>query len=208
MSATPAGITTYQQTIMKLIITTALCLFLATSASLAQHANIGIKGGINAYTLNSENSNNDRKIGYHIGLMGHFHISDNFALQPELVYSVQGAKYSIAGTEAKLNLNYINVPLLFQYMFDNSFRLQAGPQLGLLVSAKNEIGNTKTDVKSDFEKIDLGLSVGVSYVNPASNLGVDLRYNPGFTNINKTSTNNAFNNGFQAGIFYLFNHKS
>lgn len=193
---------------MKLIITTALCLFLTASVTLAQHANIGIKGGINAYTLNAENSNADRKIGYHIGLLGHFHISNNFALQPELVYSVQGAKYSIAGTEAKLNLNYINVPLLFQYMFDNGFRLQAGPQLGLLVSAKNEINNNNTDVKSDFEKVDLGLSVGVSYVNPASNLGVDLRYNPGFTNINKTSPNNAFNNGFQAGIFYLFNHKS
>ncbi len=194
--------------IMKSIITTLFFVFLMAGVATAQHANIGIKGGLNAFTVNfDDDSNNDWKIGFHLGLLGHFHLSDQFALQPEVVFSTQGAKYEIAGTEADLNLNYVNIPVLFQYMFDNGFRLQAGPQVGILVSANSEANNNSLDMKDDFETIDLGLSVGVSYINPESNFGVDLRYNHGLTNINASGNVNAYNRGLQAGVFYLFNHK-
>lgn len=194
---------------MKLLILSALSILLIGNEVTAQHTNIGIKGGLNAYTIKTDNSSNaETKLGYHIGLIGHIHISDQFALQPELVYSVQGAQYTVAGEEVNLNLNYLNVPLLFQYMFDNGFRLQAGPQLGFLASAKSEVNNNDTDVKDNFEKIDVGLGLGASYVNPISNFGVDVRYNAGLTNINKIGSVESFNRGFQVGVFYLFKHKS
>ncbi len=193
---------------MKLLLFTALSILFIGNEVNAQHTNIGIKGGLNAFTIKTDNDGNlDTKIGYHIGLIGHIHISDQFALQPELVYSVQGTQYTEAGEEFNLNLNYINVPLMFQYMFDNGFRLQAGPQLGFLASANVEVNDNDTDVKDSFESVDLSLGIGASYVNPSSNFGVDVRYNAGFTNINK-SDNEAFNRGFQVGVFYLFKHKS
>lgn len=194
---------------MKLLILTALSLILIGTEVTAQHTNIGIKGGLNAFTIKTDNDNSaETKLGYHLGLIGHIHISDQFALQPELVYSVQGAQYTVSGEEVNLNLNYLNVPLLFQYMFDNGFRLQAGPQLGFLVSAKTEINDTDTDVKDNFEKMDIGLGLGASYVNPISNFGVDVRYNIGLTNINDNTGAESFNRGFQVGVFYLFKHKS
>lgn len=194
---------------MKRIVIIFFAAVLISSTVLAQHANIGIKGGVNAYTIKGDNSSGfDTKIGFHIGLIGHIHISNQFALQPEVVYSVQGTQYSVSGQEVKLNLNYINIPLLFQYMFDNGFRLQAGPQVGFLASAKAKVGDNDTDVKTDFENIDLGLGLGASYVNPASNFGVDVRYNLGLSNINKNGTTDYFNRGLQAGVFYLFKHKS
>jgi Outer membrane protein beta-barrel domain len=193
---------------MKIIISTLLAVLFVSGAAIAQHTNIGIKGGVNAYTIKGDNNASfDTKVSFHLGLIGHIHISNQFALQPELVYSVQGAQYSVAGQEVKLNLNYVNVPLLFQYMFDNGFRLQAGPQLGFLASAKSEVNDNDTDVKDDFESIDLGLALGASYVNPASNFGVDIRYNLGLSNINDGATN-YYNRGLQAGVFYLFKHKS
>jgi hypothetical protein len=85
-----------------------------------------------------------------------------YAFQPELVYSVQGTAYKINGLDAKLNLNYINIPWNFQYMFDNGFRLQAGPQLGLLSSAKLVSGSNDTDMKSGFYSSDMGITVGIS----------------------------------------------
>lgn len=194
---------------MKLLILTALSLLFIRNEVTAQHTNIGIKGGLNAFTIKSDNDNDaETKLGYHIGLIGHIHISDQFALQPELVYSVQGARYTVAGEDANLHLNYFNVPLIFQYMFDNGFRLQAGPQLGFLASAKAEVDGNDTDVKDSFEKMDVGLGLGASYVNPVSNFGVDFRYNVGLTNINENSNDEAFNRGFQLGVFYLFKHKS
>jgi hypothetical protein len=91
-------------------------------------------------------------------------------------------------------------------MYDNGFRLQAGPQLGFLVAAKSEIGNEKIDLKDEFESIDLALGAGLSYVNPATNFGVDFRYNHGLTNISKIDGTSFYNRGFQVGVFYLFNH--
>ena len=190
---------------MKTILLTLFAFLLISGAAMAQMPNIGIKGGVNAYTIKGDNNPNfDNKLGFHLGLLGHIHLSDQFALQPELVYSVQGAQFSVAGEDVKLNLNYVNVPVLFQYMFDNGFRLQAGPQLGILASAKTDLNDT--NLKDDFENIDLGLGLGASYVNPETNFGIDLRYNLGLSNINKNGNTNYYNRGIQAGIFYLFKH--
>jgi hypothetical protein len=184
---------------MKLIITTAFALLLFVGVASAQHFNIGVKCGLNAYTI-TDNSvfDNDLKIGANVGLIGHMHLAKQIALQPEVVFSMQGDKTT--------SLNYINLPLMFQYMYDNGFRLQAGPQLGFLASAKSEINNVQTDVKDIYESVDLGMGVGVSYVNPATNFGVDFRYNHGLTKINKIGDANLYNRGFQVGVFYLFKH--
>lgn len=185
---------------MKKIISTVFTFLLFVGVTNAQHANIGVKGGLNAYDITNGNLfENDLKVGLHMGLMGHIHLSGPIAIQPELVFSMQGSKNT--------SLNYVNIPLLFQYMYDNGFRLQVGPQLGVLVSAKSEINNVQMDVKGDYESIELGLGVGMSYVNPATNFGVDLRYNHGLTNISKNDNATIFNRGFQVGVFYLFNHE-
>lgn len=185
---------------MKLITSTVFALLLFVGVASAQHVNIGIKGGLNAYTFTDKSVfDNDLRFGGYIGLIGHMHLAKQIALQPEVVFSMQGDK--------DISLNYINIPLMFQYMYDNGFRLQAGPQLGVLVGAKSKILNVQTDVKDNFESIDLGLGIGVSYVNPATNFGVDFRYNHGLTNIIKLGDENFYNRGFQVGVFYLFNHK-
>ena len=193
---------------MKLFFTTALSILFFTSIATAQHANIGIKGGLNAYSVQHTNSSDiNPLLGFHLGLMGHIHITDQFALQPEVTFSTQGANYNEGGDDVKLFLNYVNIPLLFQYMFDNGFRLQAGPQLGVLVNAKRRLMSTEFDVTNSYEAIDLGLSLGFSYVNPESNYGWDLRYNHGLTDIRKDNNSNVFNRGIQAGVFFLLGHK-
>jgi Outer membrane protein beta-barrel domain len=169
------------------------------------HVNLGIKGGINLYNVyNDDNTNYEQITGYYFGLLGHIHLSSQWAVQPELVYSRQGAKNG--GTN--YNLDYINVPVLLQYMFDNGFRLQAGPQLGLLVSAKSEINNESTDVKDNFKPFELAFGLGASYVHPPTGFGVDARYNFGLNNINDSGTVNSYNRGLQVGVFYLFRHGS
>ena len=176
---------------------------LITGIASAQHGNaheghvsLGIKGGINFYNINNDNDiKYDQRTGYHFGLLGHIHIGNQFAVQPELLYSAQGAR----NENTEYNLAYINVPLLLQYMFDNGFRLQAGPQLGFLVSSEN---------LNDLNPIELGISYGVSYVVPSTGFGIDLRYNIGLTNINKSGDIKSTNRGLQLGVFYIFGHNS
>ena len=173
----------------------------------AKQVTLGVKGGLNVYNIHNDNNvKYDAKTGFHVGMLGHIHLDKRFAIQPELVYSAQGAKYTVAGNEVKMKLGYINVPVMFQYMFDNGFRLQAGPQVGFLASAKSETNNSETDIKNNLKKVDFALGFGAGYINPKSGFGVDARYNLGLSDINEIGSVKSTNRGFQLGIFYLFSH--
>lgn len=171
----------------------------------AGHVNLGIKGGVNVYNVHNDNDTRyDLKAGFHFGLLGHIHLNSQFAIQPEILYSAQGARNG----DTKYNLDYVNVPVLFQYMFDNGFRIQAGPQFGLLISAKSKNNNDITNIKDNYKPIDFGASIGASYIFPPTGFGVDARYNIGLSNINKNGTVNSSNRGVQLGLFYIFGHNS
>ncbi len=193
---------------MKLYLNVAIAAILMTATAEAQNVNVGVKGGLNIYNINNSNGQKyDNLLGFNLGLVGHIHLAKQLALQPELVYSAQGAKFSDGGVETKIQLGYINVPLLLQYMFDNGFRLQAGPQVGFLVNAKMKKPNSTIEVKDSYKKVDVGLGAGIGYVNPSTNFGIDARYNLGLSNINDNSSVKSTNRGFQVGVFYLFKHK-
>ncbi len=194
--------------IKKTTLMAAVVIFFAANVA-AQHVNLGIKGGLNVFNLrNSANIKYDAKVGGNVGLLGHIHLSKQVGLQPEIMYSAQGARFDALGTDGKIKLDYINIPLNLQYMFSNGFRLQAGPQIGFLVNAKQKFGDTKINVNDNYKKIDFSLTAGIGYVHPPSSVGVDLRYNLGLSNINDISNTDVYNRGVQLGLFYLFNHKN
>lgn len=175
-----------------------------------KHHNIGIKAGGNIAKLGQTNINWDTRYTWHLGLLSHLHMSKHFAIQPELYYSNQGAEHTIPGSDRQIELGYLQVPVLFQYMTGSGFRFQGGPQLGILLSAKQVLnGGAKTDVKSGFNKTDIGLTAGVSYITKKS-FGFDARYVYGLSDISSNATvanGNVNNLLIQLGVFYLFNHK-
>ena len=179
----------------------ALCL---TSATFAQrHVEYGLKGGVNLANLKDDaNANTDARTGWHIGGLAHIHLTRQFALQPELVYSSQGAEYP--GNGYKLKLNYLNIPILGQYMFGQGFRFQTGPQFGILTSSESKSGDTETDIDDGLNTFDFSWSFGTGYLS-STGLGVDLRYNHGVSNIAETSPD-LKNRVWQIGVFYQFKH--
>ena len=192
---------------MKRYLSLALAAALLTTAASAQSVNVGIKGGLNVFNLESSpDANAKSRTNFNAGLLGHIHLAPQFGLQPEIVYSGQGAKANSGNGVTKLG--YINVPVNLQYMFDNGFRLQAGPQVGFLVNAKSEAGSVEVDIKNQLKTVDFGITAGMSYVHPPSGFGVDARYNLGLTDITESSLNSVKNRGFQVGVFYLFKHKN
>jgi hypothetical protein len=189
---------------MKYFFLTVIAALTISANVCAQGVHIGIKGGANLSDVyNSEGLNYDYKFGFHGGLLAHIHIAKHFAIQPEVVYSRQGARFHYQDDNAQLRLNYINVPVLFQYMFGNGFRLQAGPQVGFLVNSALKNDDFYYSRPNTFNKVDFAAAVGASYVS-AMGLGIDARYVHGFIDVTDgpaTSTNR----GFQLGLFYLFN---
>ena len=185
---------------MKKLIVLAFIAGISVSSLYAQHTNFGIKAGYNSARVQITDAQDyDSKSGFHIGALAHIHISKYFAVQPELVYSGQGGE----ANNVKLNLNYINVPVLLQYMVNNGLRLQTGPQVGFLVTATQKVGDVKVDVDDVHNSVDFSWAFGTSYIF-SSGVGIDARYNLGLNNISDNTNYTAKNRVFQVGLFYQF----
>jgi hypothetical protein len=141
---------------------------------------------------------------FHIGGLAYIPLFMNFALQPELMYSGQGVKLSYQGNSSVSNLGYINIPVLFKYKDPSGFFAEIGPQFGVLLSAKEKSGGSTNNFKDQLNTADVSGVLGIGYLS-SLNIGADLRYNLGLTNIEKdASDGTAKNNVIQIGVFYLF----
>jgi len=182
----------------------------AGTALFAQDPKFGVKGGINLATLVNHPENNDWRLGWNLGLLSHIHITPAFSLQPEVLYSSQGTKFpNFRGDEdLNLKLNYVNIPVLLQYNFNNGFRLQVGPQIGFLTGVADKVGDEELNLvdSDDYKTIDFSIPLGFSYLSE-SGFGADARYNIGITNVVENSSTKIRNGVFQFGVFYLFDHQ-
>ena len=169
------------------------------------HVQLGLKGGLNVATLSTADNNSsiDPRVSFNVGGLAHIHLNKEFAIQPELLFSGQGATQTISGTEHKTNLNYLQIPVLLQYMIGTGFRIETGPQFGALVGANREVGSVKVDTKNAYKTMDVAWVFGAGYLTN-SGFGIDARYNVGLTNINDVSSTKINNRVFSVGIFYQF----
>jgi Outer membrane protein beta-barrel domain len=185
-----------------LIIVLLLLLFSVAIQVNAQQVHFGVKGGVNIAQLhfNDDQLSPDSKVGLNLGVLAHIHTSKTWALQPELIYSLEGAQ-KVGNPATNYSLNYLNIPVLLQYMFSNGFRLEGGPQIGFLLSAKRKVSDVSTDYNS-FKSSAVSIPLGVGYLT-SSGFGLDARYVFGLSNINDTGSSTTIqSNVFQLGIFY------
>ena len=185
----------------KLTLTLLGLVAISTSAVAQQEVKFGPKAGVNFAMLNGKDAEDAKMlIGFHVGAFAEIKFNEKFAVQPEVVFSAQGAKeeYSetIAGTtvsyEGKAKINYINVPIMAKYYVAPSFAVEAGPYVGFLATANAEAKGTAggvtqeydADIKDQTKSIDFGVGVGASF-NMDSGLFIGARYNLGLSKIGK-----------------------
>jgi opacity protein-like surface antigen len=168
----------------------------------------GIKGGVNlSNIIGSDAEGAKAKVGFHVGAFSQIPVTDKFSIQPELLYSAQGAKYEASGEDdVKINSGFLNIPVLAKYTAASGFYGETGPQLGFLMSAKAKQGDDKTDVKEFYKTTDFAWAFGIGYKS-SSNVGVDLRYNLGLSRLDEEGEAKVKNGVFQLGIFYVLGDK-
>lgn len=204
-------------------------LFAGIFSSIAQEVQWGIKAGANYSTVTSE-EDVDYLFGFHAGAVAEFPLSAKFSLQPELLYSLEGAKteYNFEDqgftihSKDKLKLGYINLPVMAKYAVTPGFSLEAGPQIGYLVSAKDDYEISSNfpedfeesgteDVKDQLKDFSFGFNFGAGY-EFQNKLFLQARYHLGLSELSDIDEEDqglgdpdkVQNRGFQLSLGYKF----
>ncbi|MEQ8882718.1 MAG: porin family protein [Fulvivirga sp.] len=158
---------------------------------------IGLKAGANFSKLSTDinDFDIDNSTGYLIGAFTLVKIA-NIGIQPEVNYSLQGTTFKDFGEEFNQDLYYLNIPAMVKFYLPLGLNLQAGPQFGVLVSAKGDEAiddgqgnitiNNNVDLKDSFKNSDLSIALGAGWDLPFG-LKVDARYLIGLNDVNDSS---------------------
>jgi hypothetical protein len=165
----------------------------------------GAKAGLNVSNVGGEDTDgNKAKLGFHVGGFVGVPVAENFSINPELVFSLQGAKYE---NDSKVNMSYLNIPVMARYTTKSGFFGETGPQLGFLMSAKAKEDGESDNVKDYFKKTDFSWAFGIGYLTQ-SNIGLNARFNLGLSKLDEEGQAKVFNRVFQVGMFYVLGNSS
>lgn len=173
---------------------------------------VGIKGGPNFATINTDataKENYKNRTGFHGGAFLLIKAT-KIGVQPEVIFSQQGSTVKINSQDYESNFSYVNVPIIIKLYTVAGINIQAGPQFGFVNSAKAPVLTgidtyTIQDVKERTKSSDVTAALGLGWDLPFG-LTIDARYNLGLSKIyDKAPTNetaNAKNQVFQFSLGY------
>jgi len=145
----------------------------------------GAKGGFNFANIGGD-TDNKLKTAIHLGVYSEVFFDYFLMLQAELLLSQQGHAADLSNS---LSLWYFDLPIMARYNLGYNFNVQAGFQIGVLLSAKSKSTDSFSgqeitiDVKDQFKGTDFGLPIGVGYEFWDRKLNATLRYIIPLTNI-------------------------
>lgn len=167
----------------------------------AQVNSFGPTIGFN-YAWLSDNDNDNARPSFNAGLLYNHSILESSGIGIELRYSQEGSKTKIGNLTYTNELNYIRVPLEFNYYFgvlEDDFRpkIFAGPSFAFLIGgeSKVQVGENivTTDSKDIYEPFDIGLQAGAGFnyrLAKMTWLNFDVAYTHGFLNVDSGNNTN------------------
>jgi len=208
-----------------------ICLVLMAVILTASYAhaqlNFGLRAGFNMTNMNESSDglspDLDMLAGFQVGVVADYAVSNNFSIQPAVLFATQGARWEIPAMDigfqtpainTTLRLNYIQVPINAIYRVDFGFGgllLQAGPYLGYALSGKAtarmagisnsediEFGNGDEELR----RLDFGVGFGAGLQLGA--VQAVLGYNIGLANLSNANNVTLNNNGLALTLTYIF----
>ena len=187
---------------MKKLLLSLTLIFTSVTITNAQETKFGIKGALNLATITAEDT--EIKVGGAFGGFVEIKISDKFAIQPEITYSIQGA--NAKSVDAGFDVNYINIPVMAKFFVTEKFSLELGPQIGFVTSAKARYEKLSADAKNFINSTDFGINFGMAF-DVSENVNIGFRYNAGLSEVLKNipdGENAGKNSVIQLGLGYKF----
>jgi hypothetical protein len=136
----------------------------------------GVKAGVNQNSVRGDKDPFSYKpsTGFHLGVYGSIPLSNKLSLNPELQYIKKQL------SDDYFRLNYLELPVLFNYQVSNHFEFELGPSIGKEIYAKPYLPWWRSIAfKSYKEALDLGLIGGVKF-KASDKISIVARYNYSF----------------------------
>ncbi|ESU19923.1 hypothetical protein FCR2A7T_13280 [Flavobacterium cauense R2A-7] len=207
----------------KSIVVALLCFFGVIQMNAQVTFRPGVKAGVNFSHFTQTDRTNEKfnsKTDFYAGVFGALKLTKIYTLQPELVYTRQGAEReffdasNVRRTET-LDVSYLSIGVANKFTFKN-FNFQVGPTIDIKVndSHKDIAPNDGSSQYYEFNYnpytgIDFAFFAGVGY-DFTKNFGVEARIKKGIIPVNDTwgdETDNYTNVVFQVGATYTFDIK-
>ena len=164
------------------------------------------KAGFNLATV-TDADDASMKFGLVAGADMIYQINEPLAISFGVLYSMQGAKAKVKENgvtiKNKLNMDYVNIPILANFYVTRGLALKAGIQPGFNVKHKMKVESGGSSVESDipnFKSFDFAIPIGISY--EISNFVIDARYNLGLTKLWDQEGSSSKNSVFQFTLGY------
>jgi hypothetical protein len=171
------------------------CIMLTVSvAAMAQlpSFDFGIKAGLNVSKLQSDIASEENMTGFQAGVFARLG-GGGIYFQPELYVGSKGSKYPSAAQvysgDEKINFTTLDLPLLLGTKVGAgpvNFRFMAGPVVSFMLDKEEPVASASQDVKDfrNYKDQAWGIQGGAGV--DISKLTLDVRYEAGISNINKT----------------------
>ena len=160
----------------KFMMMVAMAFATLTASAQAEAGTLTLKPLVGINVANITNSDADAKVGLAAGAELGYQLNESFAVTAGAIYSMQGAK----NDGVKMNLDYINIPILANYYITKGLAVKAGIQPAFKVKSEAKADVVSVDMDG-FKSFDLSIPVGLSY--EISDFVIDARYNWGMTKV-------------------------
>ena len=167
---------------------------ISSSAIYAQGVDLGLKAGVNFANL-TDASNLEGRTGFVFGAFAGAKLGDKLGIQGDLLYSQQGAEFD----GEKIDLNYVNVPVVLKYFLTDQIHIHGGPQFGFVVD--DNVSNVFNNI-ADAESFDLSGIVGVGVDLPMG-IRLDGRYNFGLSDVISSDNKDVLESGGKNSVVTL-----
>jgi hypothetical protein len=175
-----------------------ICLVTLGTSTYGQRIALGPKVGLNVSNYSGGDFESTALVGFHLGGILNIGIGKTFSVQPEVLFSTQGAKVNSNNQKREFKTTYVAVPVMAKFRSPMGFYFEVGPQVSFRTGE-----NIPDQTIDQFSKnLDLAAGIGLGY-QAGVGFGIGARYLAGISKVGNFSQTAAMNPDFRNSVVQL-----
>lgn len=140
-------------------------------------------------TFSTANGVTDAKAraGVVAGMFAESAVNDWLVMEADLLFSQQGYDLDTSPKD-RFRADYLTMPIVGKYYLLDGLNFQMGAQFGYLLGVKEKVGDTKRQVRDEFNKYSISFIAGLAYDFDFGMI-IECRYHYGLTPMVTSNSN-------------------